>query len=164
MAEEKRADRPEEETGVALALPADDLDMEIRRFFGIGEVDERTYSPLTLAYIGDCIFDLVIRSIIVGRGNTRPARLHQRASSIVKASTQSAMIRALEPELTEEEAAVYRRGRNAKSYTTAKNASVRDYRRATGFEALLGHLYLTHRFSRVMELAKLGLERLGIQL
>lgn len=136
------------------------LDSQIRAFFHIKNVDIRTYSPLTLAYIGDCIFDLLIRTIVVGKGNTKPSQLHRRTSSIVKAQTQAKMSDILEPILTDEEAEVYRRGRNAKSYTTAKNASVIEYRRATGFEALLGYLYLTDRFSRVMELTREALEGL----
>jgi ribonuclease-3 family protein len=119
----------------------------------------RTYSPLALAYIGDGIFDLVIRTVIVGKGNTKASQLHYQTSHIVKAQSQAMMIEALEGDLTEEEADVYRRGRNAKSPTMAKNATMSDYRKATGFEALMGYLYLTDRFERVVELTKLGLER-----
>ena len=91
------------------------IDSYIKEQFGISEVDIRTYSPLTLAYIGDGIFDLVIRSVVVGKGNTRAGELHKRTSQIVKAHTQAEMIEKLLPMLTEEEAEVYRRGRNAKS-------------------------------------------------
>lgn len=127
--------------------------------FQIGQQDVRTYSPLTLAYIGDGIYDLVIRSIVVGKGNTQPNLLHKKTSSMVKAKAQSDMMEVLLPELTEEEAAVYKRGRNAHSFTMAKNASMSDYRRATGFEALMGYLYLKNDFERMLELVKLGLER-----
>ena len=65
------------------------IDAYIREQFELADVDIRTYSPLTLAYIGDCIFDLIIRSVVVGKGNTRPNQLHQRTSSIVKAHTHS---------------------------------------------------------------------------
>ena len=132
----------------------------IREQFDIGEKDIRTYSPLTLAYIGDGVFDLVIRTIVVGRGNTSPNRLHYQTSHIVKAQTQACMLDVLEDVLTEEEADVCRRGRNAKSVTTAKNASVADFRKATGFEALMGYLYLTDRFARIVELTKLAAEKL----
>ena len=121
-------------------------------------MDIRTYSPLTLAYIGDGIFDLIIRSLVVGKGNTKASQLHKRTSRIVKAASQSAMMEKLLPYLTEEEEAVYKRGRNAKSPTMAKNATMSDYRRATGFEALMGYLYLDNRFIRMMELIKIGLE------
>ena len=110
----------------------------IKERFHLGDVDIRTYSPLTLAYIGDGIYDLVIRSVVVGRGNTKAGKLHQTTSQLVKAHAQSEMMHAIEPELTEEESDVFRRGRNAKSPTMAKNATMADYRRATGFEALMG--------------------------
>lgn len=138
------------------------IDSYIKEQFQIGEVDVRTYSPLALAYIGDGIFDLVIRTVIVGKGNTKASQLHYQTSHIVKAQSQALMIEALEGDLTEEEADVYRRGRNAKSPTMAKNATMSDYRKATGFEALMGYLYLTDRFERVVELTKLGLERAKI--
>lgn len=134
----------------------------IREQFDIENVDLRTYSPLALAYIGDGIFDLVIRTLIVGKGNTKASQLHYQTSHIVKAETQAKIIEALEGDLTEEEADIYRRGRNAKSPTTAKNASKIDYRKATGFEALMGYLYLKDEFPRVVELTKLGLERANI--
>ena len=139
------------------------IDSYIKECFGIKPVDIKTYSPLTLAYIGDGIFDLVIRSIVVGKGNTKASRLHARTSQIVKAHSQAMMAEALEDVLTEEEADVYRRGRNAKSPTMAKNSSMADYRRATGFEALLGYLYLKDEFERVVELTKIALERLKIE-
>lgn len=127
--------------------------------FQIQQQDIRTYSPLTLAYIGDGAYELVIRSIVVGKGNTRANLLHKRTSGLVKAKTQSELIEALLPELTEEERSVYKRGRNAHSPTMAKNASMSDYRRATGFEALMGHLYLKNEFARMVELVELGLAR-----
>ena len=134
----------------------------IKEQFEIADVDIKTYSPLALAYIGDGIFELVIRSIMVGKGNTKASQLHQHTSHIVKAASQAKMIEALEEDLTEEEADVYRRGRNAKSPTMAKNASMADYRKATGFEALMGYLYLKDDFERIVELTKLGLEKAKI--
>ena len=137
------------------------IDAYIREQFDIKEVDIRTYSPLTLAYIGDGIFDLVIRSIVVGRGNTRANELHHRTSHIVKAHTQAAMAEKLLPVLTETENDIYRRGRNAKSPTMAKNATMSDYRKATGVEALMGYLYLTDQFERIVFLVKEGLAAIG---
>ena len=130
---------------------------KIKEAFACEGQDVRAYSPLTLAYIGDGIYELVIRSVVVERANRSANDLHKKTTRYVKAPAQSAMIEALLPELTEEEEAVYRRGRNAKSYTTAKNASVADYRRATGFEALMGYLYLTGQIDRMLQLIKDGI-------
>ena len=129
------------------------INAAIRQQFGLKEVDIRTYSPLALAYIGDGIFDLVIRSVVVGRGNTKANELHH----IVKARTQARLIDGLLPKLTDEEADIYRRGRNAHSPTMAKNASMSEYRKATGLEALFGYLYLTDQFERILALVKEGL-------
>ena len=125
--------------------------------FGLPELNLRQYSPLTLAYIGDAIYDLIIRTMIVRQGNTQVNKLQRHASSLVKAEKQSEMIGVLEREFTEEEIHVYKRGRNAKSYTTAKNASISDYRRATGFEAVMGYLYLKGDYTRMIDLIKMGL-------
>ena len=136
----------------------------IKQSFELKEVDIRAYSPLTLAYIGDCVYDLVIRTVVVERGNEPANKLHKKTVAYVKAQTQAAMIEALLPELSEEELSVYKRGRNAKSYTSAKNASVGDYRKATGLEALMGYLYLTGQEARIMELIKTGLKELSMTL
>lgn len=131
-----------------------DLGAYIRQQFALDKHDIRTYSPLTLAYIGDGIYELMIRSIVVEQGNRQVNKLHQQASRFVKAQAQSEMMETLLPLLSEEEMQIYKRGRNAKSYTTAKNASVNDYRRATGFEALMGYLYLNGNIERLTELVK----------
>ncbi len=131
----------------------------IKKTFAVKEVDVRAYSPLTLAYIGDAVYDVIIRTVVVERSNRPANELHKKTSSFVKAQTQAAMIDVLLPLLSEEEEAVYKRGRNAKSYTSAKNASIGDYRKATGFEALVGYLYLQDKTERVLELVKEGLER-----
>ena len=102
--------------------------------FGMEGLDPRSYSSLALAYIGDGIYDLVVRSMVVAKGNAHVNDLHRMTSQLVKAHAQSQMAGALKPELTEEEFAVYRRGKNAKSYTIAKNATVADYHRATGLD------------------------------
>lgn len=137
---------------------------QLKKEFECGEVDIRTYSPLTLAYIGDGMYDLIIRTVVVERGNRAAANLHKKSIKFVNAATQAAMIEVIKEELSEEEQSVYRRGRNAKSYTTAKNASIGDYRKATGFEALLGYLYLQDRMDRVIELVKLALDRLKLEI
>ena len=120
-------------------------------------------SPLVLAYIGDSIYGLVIKTWVIEQGNMQVNKLNKKTSSIVKAESQSAMIGVIEPMFSEHEKAVYKRGRNAKSYTSAKNASIGDYRRATGFEALMGYLYLSGQYERMMELVKAGLESLELK-
>lgn len=137
---------------------------QIKEEFSCDPIDVRSYSPLTLAFIGDCVFDLIIRTVVVERGNRAANGLHKTKSAIVKAQTQAEMIEVLLPELTTEETSVYRRGRNAKSYTTAKNASIGDYRKATGFEALIGYLYLQDDMDRVLYLVKKGLQEKGIEI
>ena len=130
---------------------------KIKKTFDCDNVDVRMYSPLTLAFMGDCVFEIVIRSIVVERGNRQAGSLHKIKSSVVNAKVQARMIEALMEELTEEERAVYKRGRNAKPHTVAKNASVNDYRKATGLEALFGYLYLSGQEDRILELTKRGL-------
>lgn len=134
----------------------------IKHNFGCKETDIRTYSPLTLAYIGDAIYDLVIRTMVVEQGNSPANKLHKKTVSYVNARVQAKMIDALEGELTEEEAAVYHRGRNAKSYTAAKNASIIEYRKATGLEALCGYLYLQGRQERMLHLIHEAIVRVGL--
>ena len=138
------------------------IDSYLKEQFDIPDVDVRTYSPLTLAYIGDGIYDLIIRSLVVAKGNTRASELHKRTSQIVKAKTQADMAELLLPMFSEEEADIYRRGRNAKSPTMAKNATMSDYRKATGFEALMGFLYLTDQMDRMLYLVKRGIELAGL--
>ena len=133
----------------------------IGELFGCEVPDLRTYSPLTLAFVGDGIYDLVIRTAVVSRANAVVDRLHKKKSQVVKASAQAAQAEALLAELTPEELAVYRRGRNAHSHSTAKNASVGDYRKATGLEALYGYLYLSGQEERLFFLIRTGLERTG---
>lgn len=143
---------------------AADLNSYLNGKFGIESKDIRTYSPLTLAYIGDAIFDVIIRSILVNKGNTAVNKLHQRASSIVKAKTQSDMIHSLMDDLTSDEVDIYKRGRNSKPHTKAKNASTIEYLDATGFEAVMGYLYLTDNMDRACELVSMGIEKLGLDI
>ena len=136
----------------------------IKREFDCKETDIRTYSPLTLAYIGDAIYDLVIRTIVVERGNKSANNLHKKTVTYVNARVQAKMIDALESELTEEEMALYHRGRNAKSYTAAKNASIIEYRKATGLEALCGYLYLQGQQDRLLYLIREAITRIGMKI
>ena len=142
-----------------------DLD-KIIQAFELTEQDYRSYPALTLAYIGDCIYDLVIRTIVVYKSHKQVNDLHKKATSYVKAETQAVMIQGLMDNdiLTEEERSVYKRGRNTKSHTVAKNASVAAYRKATGFEAVLGYLYVTRQMERILELTRIGLTYAELEL
>lgn len=132
-----------------------------KEIFRLKQADAGTYSPLVLAYIGDAVYELMIRTKIVNDGNMQVNKLHRKSSSLVKAKTQADLIKMLKPYLTEEETAVFKRGRNAKSATVAKNADMTDYRMATGFEALIGWLFLSERFERMTELTVIGLKEIG---
>ncbi len=132
-----------------------------KEIFRLKQADAGTYSPLVLAYIGDAVYELMIRTKIVNDGNMQVNKLHRKSSSLVKAKTQADLIKVLKPYLTEEETAVFKRGRNAKSATVAKNADMTDYRMATGFEALIGWLFLSERFERMTELTVIGLKEIG---
>lgn len=130
----------------------------IKKEFDLKEIDAKQYSPLTLAFIGDAIYDMVVRTIIVEQANAPVNKLHKKVSSIVKASAQMELLHRIKSDFTEEEERIYKRGRNAKSFTAAKNASIGDYRVATGLEALMGYLYLTDQMERIIFLMKKGLE------
>ena len=131
--------------------------IQLKELFHLEDQDLRSYSPLTLAYIGDGVYELIIRTILVKKGNCPVNRLHKKASSLVKAGAQSANMEVIEEKLTPEELSVYRRGRNAHSPTMAKHATMADYRRATGFEALMGYLYLKEDYTRMLTLVRMGI-------
>lgn len=137
---------------------------DIQAFFPGKRQDPRTYSPLTLAYIGDAVYDLIIRTVVVEQAN-RPANdLHHITVKYVSAGAQSRIVETLMDSFTEEELSVYRRGRNSKPHTMAKNVSAADYLKATGFEAVLGYLYLQDKMDRVLELVKKGIGSAGPKL
>ena len=131
--------------------------IQLKELFHLEDQDLRSYSPLTLAYIGDGVYELISRTILVKKGNCPVNRLHKKASSLVKAGAQSAIMEVIEEKLTPEELSVYRRGRNAHSPTMAKHATMADYRRATGFEALMGYLYLKEDYTRMLTLVRMGI-------
>lgn len=134
-----------------------DLLTEIRRYFPSEEKDIRTISPLKLAYLGDAVFEIIIRTITLDKMNGPVKKLHKQTSSIVNAKSQSELMLAMIPHLSEEEHAAYKHGRNAKASSVAKHADIRDYRNATGLEALFGYLYLTGQMPRAIELLNLAL-------
>lgn len=125
------------------------------------QIETKQMSPLVLAYIGDGVYDLAIRTYLLSLGNMPVNKINRHACRLVKAEMQSKLIGLLEEQLTPDELAIYKRGRNAKSYTSAKNASIGDYRRATGFEALMGYLYLDGQYDRLTKLIDIGLKAVG---
>ena len=136
--------------------------LTVNEIFNSKEVRPNEYSPLALAFIGDSVFDLVIKSVIVEKANCQVNKLQNKTSKIVRATTQALIVDALKDELSEEEANIYRRWRNAKPYTKAKNASYSEYCKATGLEALVGYLYLKGDTERLVSLIKLGIENAEI--
>ena len=113
--------------------------------FSLPDMDVTQLSPLVLAYIGDGVYEFIVRTYVVFQGNRQVNKMHKDSANLVKAA---------------EELSVYRRGRNANSHTMAKNASMTDYRHATGFEALMGYLYLSGNFSRAVELVDLAWKKM----
>ncbi len=111
-------------------------------------VEAGEYSPLALAYIGDAVYELAIRTLVMNRGNMQVNKMHKKTANLVKADAQARFYLLLEEELTDAEKAAYRRGRNAKSFTMPKHATMKDYRMATGFD-------------RMAELLGKGLEQMG---
>ena len=132
----------------------------IKQNMDLDDIDTVNYSPLTFAFIGDAVYEVVIRTMIVDEANRSANDLHKESSNYAKASTQAKLSEILMDDFDEEEFAVFKRGRNAKINTKAKNASLSDYKKATGFEAVIGYLYLEGKTDRMLELIKKGLERL----
>ena len=133
---------------------------KLKDCFGIKEIAADTYSPLALAYIGDTVYDMIFRTIVVGRVNMAPHKYHKKVCSYVSAVAQSNMVEAIKDRLTDKELRIYKRGRNSKPYNKAKNASSIEYQRATGLEALVGYLYLNDEMDRLYELLSYGLGKL----
>ena len=135
----------------------------IREALGLPEVkDPALLSPLNLAYLGDNIYELVNRSIAVSAGSRSVQKLHRECLARANAGTQAKIAGLLYDDFTEEEAAVFRRGRNAEVHTKAKNATYAEYHDATGLEAVVGYLYLLGRYERITELLKRGFEAFGL--
>jgi ribonuclease-3 family protein len=117
------------------------------------------YSPLVFAYVGDAVYELYVRTLLISKGNAPVNKLHKRSVSFVKAKAQSDIIHKMIESLAPEELDVVRRGRNAKSGTVPKNADITDYKYATGFESLLGYLYLKGDYTRLLELLEASVEK-----
>lgn len=120
------------------------------------EIEEvNQMSPLTWAYVGDCVYELYIRTKLVETTKLKPHELHIKSVKYVKAKAQAETLKKLETILTEEEKEIVRRGRNTQTHHIAKNASMQDYMYATAFEALIGYLYLTKQDDRLFEIMKM---------
>lgn len=117
------------------------------------------YSPLALAYIGDSIYDLLVKRYFVLASNMQPEKYHKRVIQIVSANAQAEFIEGYMDSLTDDERDVYRRGRNSSPHTKAKNASLDNYLRATGFEAVLGYLYLSGQYDRMKSIIDESINR-----
>ncbi len=125
---------------------------------GIEDGKEKELSPLGLAYIGDAVYEIIVRTMILAKGNAPVNKLHKQSKEYVNAKAQAELYNRIAAYLTEEEQAVFRRGRNAKSFTTPKNMEIGDYRHATGLEALFGYLYLKGQMERVLSLFEIGIQ------
>ena len=120
----------------------------------LSESDIKQSSPLVLAYMGDAVYEKYIREYVIRQGLCKNGLLHKKSIKYVSAKAQCEILKRIEPELTEEELDVVRRGRNSNPHSTAKNADVVEYKYATGFEALIGYLYLTKQEERLEEILK----------
>ncbi len=122
------------------------------------ELNMKQTSPLALAYIGDAIYEVYIRKVLIENPDLSVDKLHKKAVKYVRAKAQADIVLTLEAELTEEEWLIVKKGRNQKSKTVPKNSDVGDYRYATGFEALIGFLFCMKRYERLMEVMKRAVE------
>lgn len=109
-------------------------------------------SPLTWAYMGDCVYELYVRQELINKTNLKPNKLHIEAINYVKASKQAEILKKIMDKLSEEEQDIVRRGRNTENHHLPKNASVEDYMYSTAFEALIGYLYLSKQDERLKEI------------
>lgn len=141
---------------------SDNLLQEIHNNFPTEKKDIRSYSPLKLAYLGDAVFEIIIRTLITEHTEGPVKNLHKQTSTLVNAGAQAKLAAAMQELLTEEEQSAFRHGRNAKASSVAKHADIHDYRNATGLEALFGYLYLTGRSERAVELLKHAFKQLDI--
>ncbi|WP_445670247.1 Mini-ribonuclease 3 [Paenibacillus sp. PL2-23] len=114
-------------------------------------------NPVVLAYMGDAVFELLVRQYLISLPNHKPHHLHKEATKLVSAKAQRAILERWQPHLTEEEADIVRRGRNTKSGAPPRNADPGDYRHATALECLVGHLYFEGRLGRIGELLAIAL-------
>lgn len=134
---------------------------EFLSFNNIPKKNIQEMTPITLAYIGDAVFELFVRLYLIGEGDVKTSLLHKKSIAFVKAQAQAEIVKAISDLLTDEERDIIRRGRNIKPASPPKNADIMDYRYATGFEALIGYLYLMEDNKRLLEILKLCIEVKG---
>ena len=120
--------------------------------------DVRMLSPLVWAYVGDNVYELFVRTNLVNESNAKPHKLHIEAIKYVKAENQAKILEKITPNLSEEELEIVRRGRNTENHHLPKNANCADYSYSTGFEALIGFLYLTKQDERLSQILKLCID------
>ena len=118
------------------------------------ETDVNLMSPLTWAYVGDCVYELYIRTMLINKTKLKPHKLHIETIKYVRAQSQAKFLKKIYEDLTEEEKDIVSRGRNAENHHLPKNCDVQDYMHSTAFEALIGYLYLTKNEKRIKELLK----------
>jgi len=136
----------------------EDIISNMREDFDIKPMEVLNLQPLVLAYIGDAVYEAYIRTMLVINKKTNVNTLHKMSIKYVKAKAQSDIVHRIADKLTQDEQDVVRRGRNAKSVTVPKNADITDYRYSTGYEALIGYLYLINNTQRLMEILRLSVE------
>ena len=129
-------------------------DLILEQFPTENKTEPGQYSPLALAFLGDAVFSLIIRTVVLSQGSRQAEKLHNETNRIVRASMQAKLIDAMQPFLTDEEAAIYRRGRNANPHHKAHSATEEDYRKATALETLCGYLYLKGETARFLQLLR----------
>ena len=133
----------------------------MNNIFDITYIDEsqaRVKNPQVLAFIGDAVYSLYVRNLIATNNDGKSGELHKLSTKYVKAKSQSETIEKLLPLFNETEMEVFKRGRNYKTQSVAKNSSVQEYHRATGFEAVIGYLYLSGQIERLNEFLRIGVE------
>ena len=139
-------------SGMEQTAGISDFALMLDRFMDLPSRDWSQYSPLTLAWIGDTVYDLIVRTVLLKRANMQTDKLHRMASALVNARAQAKRMEEILPSLTDRETSIFRRGRNANPAHTAKNAERSEYLEATGFECLIGYLYLDRQYDRLLEL------------
>ena len=120
--------------------------------------DVRLLSPLVWAYVGDSVYELFVRTKLVNKSNAKPHKLHIESIKYVKAKAQADILKKIQDSLTEDEKDIVRRGRNTENHHVAKNSNVADYSQSTGFEALIGYLYLSKQDDRLEEILNMCID------
>lgn len=134
------------------------IEKEILEKLNINNINPNQYSPIVLAYVGDTVYEVFVRTKVVREHNVQVSKLQKMSIKYVKASAQAEIYKRIEKDLTEEERKIAKRGMNAKVNTVPKNADILEYKTATGFESLIGYLYLSGNINRVCEIISMAIE------